>query len=78
VSKRKPLDVRTLRCISRRLRKRSRELDAINKRNKALIGQAPSLVRVGRANEADLWADHLLNEARAKPKSKRKGSERKE
>lgn len=58
------LDPRTLRTLSRRLRARSRELDAKNRRNKELIGESPNMVRIGRANEADLWADNLLDEAR--------------
>lgn len=64
-STRRSLDARTLRTVARRLRGRAHELDRKNKRNKALIGESPSLVRVGRANECDLQADNMLNEARA-------------
>lgn len=60
----KPLDARTLRAVARRLRIRGRQLDQKNKRNKVLIGESQSLVRVGRACECDMQADSLLSEAR--------------
>lgn len=74
--KRGGLDPRTLRAVSRRLRSRANELDRKNKRNKALIGESPSLVRVGRANECDLQADNLLSEAKKLESPKKKAKRR--
>jgi hypothetical protein len=64
-SKRRDLDARTLRCVARRLRGRGRELDAKNKRNKALIGEPHNPYRTGRAMECYMQVDHLITEARA-------------
>ncbi len=66
------LDAKTLRTVARRLRSRGRELDKKNKRNKALIGESPSQVRVGRACECDMQADNLLSEARSLESATRK------
>jgi hypothetical protein len=73
---RKPLDVRTLRAVSRRLRARTRELDAKIKRHANLLtGRASNPYTVGRACEAELQADNLLSEARAISK-KSKGAKK--